>query len=278
MESWLEAGVAMTRRRTPRARVGLSASRLAGLAAMTSLLVAVGAAAPAAKTAGAGKTQAKAPTATLNLKLIDPFAESLPLGSDTETIFQWLRVRLDGVYGPRIKAALDANERSELRVQLSREMEALRSSVVRFDGNRTGFEVSVVAGEFAPGTGEGLLIYREGKEVHYLFLIQGRLWKYARPLPATEPFEQRVRKIETDAGQATRSDGGGGRPDAAWTGLTTRLRLADRRVLYEADLLVVEDRDIADRIVELRGGKSPITGQEDLDPELEEFLDRGASE
>lgn len=218
----------------------------------------------------------------LRLDLVAPELTTLPFDGDLDTALVWVRQRLDAVYGPRIKAALDTRERSRLRHAMADELRTLRDGLVSFDGSRTGYEVSIVAGEFVPGAEEQILLYREGQIDHYLFFSHGKLWKYARPLAAREPFPQRLATFLADQGEATEQTLGESDEDgvtaARWQGRRHILRLQDRRLLYSADLLVVEARAIADHIAELRGGRTADTAGGAVDPDLEDFLEAGGDD
>ncbi len=215
----------------------------------------------------------------LRVDLIDPAISTLPWEGDLEKTLVWVRKRLEVVYGPRLKKALDTRERSALRHELADEVRALRQGLVAFDGGRTGFEVSIVAGEFVPGAEEALLLFREGSVDHYFFFTHGKMWKYARPMAAREPFAQRLGAFTSDQGQPTAlteragAEEGDDPVSARWQGRRLVLRLDDRRLLYGADLVVLEARAVADEIQELRGGKSPDAGAGEIDPDVIDFLE-----
>ncbi|MGM0575734.1 MAG: hypothetical protein ACQEXJ_08410 [Myxococcota bacterium] len=228
--------------------------------------------------ASASARGATGESSSVRLSLIDSGLERVPFGGDLDEVMTWVRARLQLEYGPRLRKALDASERADIRDRMEDRLEGIRDSVAHFDGRRTGYEVSIVAGEFVAGAEESLLPFREGGVEHYLFFTHGKLWKYARSLPVEgESFEHRYERFVSDHGRpqdvVEKDARGGGVSAATWIGPEVRMHLEDRRLMYRADLLVVEDRAQAEKIAELRGGRAPREGGSEVDPDLEGFLE-----
>ncbi|MCB9728574.1 MAG: hypothetical protein H6744_18615 [Deltaproteobacteria bacterium] len=218
--------------------------------------------------------------AHLRLRLVDTSLESLPFGKGVDDVVGWVRARLETTYGPRLKAALSAHQRDVVRAQLEQELQDFAASLVEFDGSRTGFEVSVVANEFVPGAEESVLLFRESGVEHYFFFSHGKFWKYARPLPDDVAFNERLAMQTKDQGRpeaVMRSVDKTTVTQAVWQDKERRLRVQDARSLYRADLLVIEDRAIADRIDMIRGGRLPGNTGGEVDPDLDDFLDSGGA-
>lgn len=219
--------------------------------------------------------------AALRLRLIDPSLESLPFGGGVDDVLAWARVRLEERYGPRLKSALDARERAVVQQQMEDELATLKAGVVVFDGRRTGYEVSIVQGEFLPGAGESLLLFREGEQEHYFFFSHEKLWKYGRPFKATDDFALRLANFTTDQGEPTEVLRAGDPvlgpvKEATWRDAKTQLRIRDRRLMFRSDIVFVEDVAALARVEESRGGdKAAAAGEKDVDPDLDDFLEGG---
>ncbi len=257
----------------------MSALALAATVLALMLLAAPLNASARSRKAGAGKV---APDArpTLRLELIDTALTVLPWDQGLDEVLKWCAKRLDEDYGPRIKAALDVLGRSRLTHQMQDDLRALRDAVVPFDGRRTGYEVSIVAGEFVAGAEESLLVLRLGQVQHYFFFTYGKLWKYARSLKSPLPFAALAEQLAEEHGAPTRIDRRGGSASVLperlfWEGDKVNMRVLDNRLLYGADLYVLEDHGIASRINELRGGKKPASDSGEVDPDLDDFIGGG---
>lgn len=216
--------------------------------------------------------------AAIDLRRVDTSLVGLPFGGDADAVAGWVKERLERLYAPRLKSAVDDNERAKLRAQLDREVFDFRSRLVAFDGRRTGFEVSAIAGEFMAGTDEGLLVHKDAEGDHYFFLIGGKFWKYGRMLPADGPFADRIAAQAKRVGKPESVDStrdGSGEPApvrATWSDERLRVRLWNRRLLYGYDLLLVDFRPLADGIEGLRGGRTADGDGPSLEPDLESYL------
>ncbi len=225
------------------------ATRLgAGLA-----LVLFATAAVAAKPAG--------PVAPRNVdvRVLETGLGELPFGAGVEGIAKWVGRRLDRTWGPRIVKAVDDHERAALRAARDKELADVTGNEVVFDGRRTGWESSIIAGEFAAETQESLYLWRDGEVVHFFFLHEGKLWKYARRLEdGAGPFATRLGDYEAKLGPAIsvekESDGEGGlRPVCAtWRGASYDVKALSRRMLYGGDLFIIQDRVAGTKIEALR--------------------------
>lgn len=226
------------------------------------------------------KTEVKTQV-SLRLRRVDPALESLPFGGDVDKVVGWARERLEARYGPRMKSALDQRERGRFQQQMEEELEALVSRLVHFDGRRTGYEVSIVQGEFAAGAEESLLLFREGDLEHYFFFTRGVFYKYARPLKAPEgggTFDDRLSNFTSDQGEAVETVRAGDPmmgpiKEATWQDELHQLRLRDRRLLFRSDVIYVEGRAQLPDLHKNRGEGAKGGNDPAIDPDLEDFLE-----
>jgi len=219
-----------------------------------------------------------AASATVDLRRVDSSLVDLPFGGSVEQVVGWVKDRLSRDFAPRIKAAVDDNERARLRAQLDREIFEFRQQMVTFDGRRTGYEVSPVAGEFMVGSDERLAVLRDGLGDHFFFFIGDRFWKYGRLLRPDNPFADRIAAQARRMGAPVTVDTVAERGQepapvrATWRGDRLELRLWNRRLLYGYDVMFLDYRPIADRIDDLRGGRVAEDHRLRVDPALEDFL------
>ncbi len=213
----------------------------------------------------------KRPT-VVRLQRIAPEVATVPLGQDLSQVVNWARIRLEGRYLPRIKNALDMHERAAVQMEFDRSVQAVQGALVAADGRRTGFEVSVIAGEFAPGVGESVLLFRDGPTEHYFFFSEGVLWKYARPLSGNVRYEARLEQYKADHGEPVATQGDSRGRAAIWRGTDLEVRLAERRRVFRSDLVVVTSKALHEVVVSRRGStKKAKVGNEN--PEMDAFLE-----
>jgi hypothetical protein len=235
--------------------------------------------APTASSKQRRKKKQKAPAevvqaSSIRLELIDTGLLSVPFGQPFAEVMTWIDGRVSQTYEPRFATALDARERDALNHRMRQEVAELRKKVVSFDGKTTGFEASVVQGEFEVNAGEELLLFRDGNIDHYLFFSDGVLWKYARPLRATDSFATRVSQWTADQGTPSATPSAGdGFANVQWLGLDYAVRVDDRRLVSASDLLVIEWRKahpaVQARRAAAREAAAKSQGESDLDSYLE---------
>lgn len=208
-----------------------------------------------------------------NIKSYSARLAALPFGQGLQGALKWVGEELDESYGPRIHKAYDRAEKDRLKKQRDDELAQVEATYTRFEGQRTGFEVSILQDEFAVGTKEAIMTYRRPEQTHWFFFVRGKFWKYARALKPDEPFEARVKAMKAKLGSPTSAT----KEQALWSGGAVEVALYDKRSVYKADLLILRDASTQSRIAELRvGGKS--TKKADVDPELDGILDSGPSD
>jgi hypothetical protein len=200
----------------------------------------------------------------------------VPFGEDFGGVMTWVRGRIARSYEPRFKSALDVRERDKLRHRMQMEVGSIANQLVHFNGQRTGYEASVVQNEFVVGAEESLLLFREGELYHYLFFSGGKLWKYARPMRPTDSFSTLVRRWTTDQGRTSAEElGGGVVTTATWTGAEHTLHLQNRRLVSASDLLVLESHTaaagagVSDRRQKAETTNTANSNSDDLDSFIE---------
>lgn len=208
--------------------------------------------------------------AAVDVRIVDPQLASLPFGKGIDAIAAWLDKRIDKLWAARIARAADPRDRARLKAERDRELEQIREDEKIFDGRATGLEQSIVAGEFGVGTGESLFRWKEGDETHYFFMHEGRLWKYLRVLAPGPTYALRMAQFQRGLGEPVEmgdeADGEGGRRLilTLWQKGDMDIRLVNRRVVYGADVFVMEQRPVAKSLAERRKARGQ-TGSQSYD-------------
>ena len=153
---------------------------------------------------------------------------------------------------------------------MRQDIDGLKRKIVSFDGQVTGFEASVVQGEFVAGAKESLLLFRDAGVDHYLFFSDGFLWKYARPLSPTDAFSVRASAWVRDQGEPTTR-----KPDESivWLGAGHQLRLENRRLVSASDLLVVELLESMSEVEARRKAAMEAAAESSGESELDSYFE-----
>ena len=75
------------------------------------------------------------------------------------------------------KTANDPTRHDRLRKEMMAEVEKVKTKLVKFDGQKTGYDVSIVDQEFLHNAGESMLVAKEETATRYFFFKDDRLYK-----------------------------------------------------------------------------------------------------
>jgi hypothetical protein len=182
-------------------------------------------------------------------------------GMSPRELTDFFAARIQERYREQIAEARDAIQEDRLREEQQLEERRLRRGYVRFDGQRAGWDVSFLQGEFTHRNRESMLAYRD-EEGHqnYYFFIRGRLYKMFRAINddrlARVPFDELSTALSRRYGdgsfQSEALPGGGRRRWTEWRDDTTRVRVIDERRFYGVYCLAWDELATVARLDELR--------------------------
>lgn len=142
-----------------------------------------------AKEKKGGAAKAKKP---LLVKQAEPQADVRAV-SELMGLFKWgispedlqgiLGKQIDKRYMLQVRATTDVYQQDGLRKKGEEEKQRIRDSFVAFDGQKTGWDVSIIDKEFGQKDDESMLVYWENDpetkkdQRRFFFFIDGKLWK-----------------------------------------------------------------------------------------------------
>ena len=177
------------------------------VAAGVALLIALGSSpahaqqpgdAAAAQPADAGPKIAE--SALLPGKFLSEF-EALPFGGDVAALIAYERGRIGSLYRARIRGTPDVRKRDRLEAEAEERVVAFSKTHVEFSGQATGFDVSVLSGEFRHRAGHALRTREDGGTRFYFLLSGGKLWKLVCQKPAKGEFSEMFGKLRAIYGE-----------------------------------------------------------------------------
>ncbi len=230
-----------------------------------------------------GGGEGSAPTASAKevdklkaVRLGDPDAGTFKWGMKPEEVMAAVRVAIEGKYKkPIAEASADPGKQQRVRDQMVREINAVKKSYTKFDGQKSGWDVSIVGPEFQQGTGEALLVTKEDMWTRYFFFFEDGLYKmflaFNKDALQGKSFADFGKSMEARYGNARavyRDDKTRGGVDHvldhfAWNAGPDRLKLVDRSEFYGVYCLVLYDQATHERVVEKRKVVNPDTVQKD---------------
>ncbi|HEX5656385.1 MAG TPA: hypothetical protein VFX59_04285 [Polyangiales bacterium] len=195
---------------------------------------------------------------------IDKSMGDLKWGQTRDEVYTRFETQIKDKYKPLISKARSAMEEDKQRAKQKDELAKLKSSLVEFNGKKTGWDVSFLKGEFTHNNSESLFAVSDDSSENYYFFIQGKLWKWYKAFK-TEAFEgksfdQFGAAIEGRYGTGAKREGeathGGGKTNwLEWQDADTRLRAIDNSQFYGFYCLVFEDKATVNKLAQLRTAK-----------------------
>jgi len=220
-----------------------------------------------AKTAAAKPAPVKkaAPAPMVNAEQKKAFINQMggfKLGMTKDEILAVLQKQIAERFEEKIKATTDVAQQDRFRKDKKAELARIAGTYVKFDGSPTGWDVSIIEGEFAHKTNEAMMERWEndnGKNNRrFFFFYNDKLWKMFVSLDVSMiPEEKRnfdtfKSSMEGQYGKGA-IDGG----TISWRAGEFDARAIDKFRDYGALGLVVEDPKIRTEVLALREQMAP---------------------
>ena len=211
---------------------------------------------------------------------------TIPYGAPIKLFQKFVEDRIGEEYRPLIKNERNAVKRDQLKREVPEKIQAVKNTYTEFTGTKTGYDISVLSGEFRHGAGDALM--KEGGDRYYLF-NGDRLWKVVMTIEPQTDFPTYALKLTTVFGGPEAMefrDTGGYRPPlrVRWKLEDRVVELADRRAEYGCYTLIVAKADmwkerLADRsAIQSGGGVSQkvqdLTGQGTGGADVSDIVDQ----
>jgi hypothetical protein len=188
----------------------------------------------------------------------------LKWGAERDEVLKKFGDEIRAKYKPLIAKAAGAIEEDKLRGQQRDELGKLKSSVVEFNGNKTGWDASFLKGEFTHNNRESMFVVNDGNSQNYYFFMSGKLWKWYKAFNAEafqgKKFDQFADALQSRYGKAQAREGelveGQGKKSwLEWQDPQSRLRAVDNNQFYGFYCMVFESKETVKHLAELRKSK-----------------------
>ena len=202
----------------------------------------------------------------------------VPFGKNLRAFLSYAKESTQGLYHQRIQQTPERNERDQLRLEAAERVQRIQESHIAFAGQNTGYNVSVVAGDFAHNSGESMIIAKTGRLQDYFFFQGGRLWKLVTSDPNVREFSSLLVKLTTIYGppsivQYADPKNRHSPYKAVWNSDDIRLE-AESRPDFGTVTLRWAQQTIASSIQDSRGPNRPPAdrGEATLDPDILDIM------
>lgn len=176
-------------------------------------------------------------------------------------VLKSFKTELEGEFKETASQLRDPVKKERLRRRMLDNFEKIEESYVQLKGKRTGFEVSVIAGEYSTKNNESLLIVRDEYAQRYYLFADGRLWKmiiaynpeYIQDVGFEAFTEQVARKYGAPVdNQYQENSGEQILSSVIWRDEVTELRIEDKSEFFNTFTMVFSNLEKAQRFEKFR--------------------------
>jgi hypothetical protein len=238
---------------------------------------------------GEGAAPTASPAEVNKLKAVhlgDPNAGTFKWGMKPEEVMAATRTQVEAKYQKRMtEAAADPGKQQRIHDEMDREIKAVKKSYTKFEGQKSGWDVSIIGPEFQQGTAEAVLVTKEDLWTRYFFFFEDGLYKmylaFNKDALQGKSFEEFGKSMQARYGNAKavyrddRTKGGVRRSldHFTWNASGDKLKLVDRSEFYGVYCLVLYDAATDERVLERRKVVNP--GNVEKDELVEAVSNRG---
>ncbi len=252
---------------------------------LVALLLAAAPAAPVAAGAEKAKTKPKAAAAKAaplaSAEEINKMKGDFKWGMTLEEVTAKVAERIEAGYAERLqRTANDPTGQDRVRKEMRADVQSIGKNFVKFEGPKSGYDVSIIDQEFTQKTSESLLVAKEPNSTRYFFFAYEKLYKmfvaFDKDMLNGKSFPEfgglmqarfgKAREVfveqKTKAGVKKKLD------YYTWGSKTGDvLRLVDRSEFYDVYCLVLSDGQVDKLLADAR--KANPTAVRGLDPVVE---------
>ncbi len=197
---------------------------------------------------GPSPTRSEAPpleSELLPCRVFDRY-DRVPFKAGLEQLDEYEERRLAEIFRPRIAGTRETRRRDLLLAEKSAKLAEFQANHIAFKGQQTGYDASILSGEFAHERGHELRSRRDGRITTHFMFAGGELWKLLLQFPAERsPFGALLERFERAYGIperiVTKSRWVGGEllevpVEAVWSDGILNVKLRDHTTAYKAYL------------------------------------------
>jgi hypothetical protein len=221
---------------------------------------------PEKSAAKAGAKGGKVAAPTASEKELEKLKGDYKWGMTPDEITAKVQDHVRASFEERLKKTInDPTKQDRVRKEMAAEIERVKTKLIKFDGQKTGYDVSIVDQEFLHGTGESMLATKEELNTRYFFFTNDRLYKmflaFDKEMLQGKSFREFGQLMQARFGKAkevtvqekTKTGVKVKLDHFVWTSKGgDMLRLVDRSEFYDVFCLVIYDGKVAEKQDEVR--------------------------
>jgi hypothetical protein len=193
---------------------------------------------------------------------IGEFKGEFKWGMTPAQVMEKIFAKIEANYKDRREDAMKDPMRTDmLRNEIQADQDRIKKSIVKFDGAKSGWDVSIIDKEFLQNNGESMLVNKEPKQTRYFFFMNDSLYKmfvaFEKEVLEGKNFEEFGKLMQGKYGKAlpvhVDKQIAPGMKEKVLDSYLWRsaqgdgLRLVDRSAFYDVYCLVIYDNATAEK-------------------------------
>lgn len=219
--------------------------------------------APTAAPAAAGKDEGPKPKEGISAIL-----GTLDWGAHHSDVLARIKADLDEKFRERLEKTVDTLSVDRILKEKAKAFAAIEKTYIRFTGQRTGYEASLIADDFQTNNDEAVLRIDDRDAQRYYFFKNDRLWKvlvaYNASISSAVPFPKFLEQVQSKYGKPLsidhdEADGQKTIVAGHWEDELTHLVVEDRTGFFGTFVMKFLDRGEGLALEQARVGKERAT-------------------
>lgn len=258
------------------------------VALVLGLVAAVGVAGSAADAEAKGKKAKKSKKAkkkaepaakAADTRAIGELMGGFEFGMSSDKVLKIIYARIDEKYKERIAATTDVYQQDQLRQTAKKEKAKIKKSFIKFNGQKSGWDVSIIDEEFSHNNDESMLVYwerddeRGTEQRRFFFFVDGELYKMyiafdAKMFPPEKrkfAYFHEIMETRYGAGDLVFVDDAYGDQQIKhlfWKDGTYYLRAINRMEFYGTFCLAISSSKVETWLADRRAERNPNSGKD----------------
>lgn len=201
---------------------------------------------------------------------ISPTLGKLKWGMSENAVLKMSIKKVHDHFNKLVGETKDPVEDDRLRSLEREKIKKIKQSLIRFDGQPTGWDAGFLNDEFTHNNGESMVVMKDSNSQNFYFFTDGHLWKWYKALDvnvfAGKSFQEFADAMQRKFGKAKVSEGelvpgGDKRKWLEWEDKKTRLRAIDQTAFYGFYCLVFEEKKTLKKLASIRRNPSKRKAQ-----------------
>lgn len=177
-------------------------------------------------------------------------------GMSAKQVLKVLHKQVSDAYAEKISNTSDVYGQDKLRKKRDKEIKKISSTFTKFEGNKTGWDVSLIDDQFAHGTDESMMVHWENQggrdQRRFFFFHDGKLYKMVVAVNTKQMGEGKDFSFFQNVLEQRYGPGAVGNARIDWKSKSYHVTAIDKLRFYGTFVMVIADPSREKRVIAAR--------------------------